>query len=55
MSTSNINCPKCKNPVAVKHHSGRIRVVHGVLVVLTSAGVQLSCRCGHVRIVSRED
>lgn len=49
MSTSSINCRTCKNPLAVKHHSGRIQVCTGVRVVLTATGAELTCRCGAVR------
>lgn len=49
MSTSNITCKKCRQPVAVKHHSGRIRVCAHVVVTITRQDawkVRLTCPCG---------
>jgi hypothetical protein len=52
LSTSNINCRKCKKPVAVKHHSGRLRVCEGVMVVVRKLAIELTCVCGVKRIVT---
>ncbi len=51
MSRSVIACPKCKHPLAVKHHSGRIRVRDGVGVVIVAAAVELTCGCGGKRVI----
>lgn len=52
MSTTKLNCPQCKHPVAWIHHSHRIRVADEAKVVLTPEGVEVTCRCGGVRIVT---
>lgn len=54
MSRSIIACTKCKEPVAVKHHSGRIVVRDGVKVAIVYEGIELKCSCGAVRIVTTE-
>lgn len=52
MSRAIISCPKCKHPLAVRHHSGRIRVCDGVRVVVMARGVELTCQCGARRVIS---
>ncbi len=54
MSRSIIACPKCKEPVAVKHHSGRIVVRDGVKVAIVANEIELRCSCGAVRVVTPE-
>ena len=52
MSTTKLNCPKCKNTVAWVHHSNRVRVVDGAQVTITPEGVEVTCpECGAVRVV----
>jgi len=43
MSTSTLACPQCKEPVAVRHHSGRLSVCEGVRVVIAEGYVRLMC------------
>jgi hypothetical protein len=52
VSTSSINCPKCRKPVATKHHGSAIRVRKGVGVVILHTGVLLSSNCGQKRLVT---
>jgi hypothetical protein len=47
-----ITCPKCKYPVAVKHHSGGVRVCPEVGVVILNHGVLLKCACRQKRPLS---
>ncbi len=51
MSQSVIACRKCRKPLAVKHHSGRIAVHPDVNVVIAPAGVELKCGCGTTRYI----
>jgi hypothetical protein len=53
MSTSTLACPQCKEPVAVKHHSGRLNVRAGVRMVIVSSAseIELRCACGGTRCV----
>lgn len=52
MSTTKLNCPKCKHPVAWVHHSNRVRVVDHAHVTITADGVEVTCPiCGAVRLV----
>ncbi len=55
VSCSFITCPKCKHPLAVKHHSGRILVCDKVRVALVKAGVELTCTCSTKRLIDLRD
>ena len=53
MSRSQITCPTCKQPLAVKHHGGRLVVLLESLKAqaLVADGAELVCRCGGKRFV----
>lgn len=52
MSTTQLNCPGCKQPIATLHHSGRITVSPAAQVSISANGVEVICaHCGTMRVI----